>query len=127
MSSFLSVTRRYILDWKLKSVMLACSRFKGKNTAEKIRQEYEKTLSCFEIGHKISNIVTDNPANMLKAFNFPMPGFESQSNEDEDENENFVDEFCDLTDTSEDNSSDTFETLPKHTGWCFAHTLQLVV
>ena len=43
--------------------MLACSRFKGKHKADKIQQEYEETVSCFKIGHKVSNIVTDNKAN----------------------------------------------------------------
>ena len=77
MRAFLGITGHYITEWQLKSVMLACSRFKGKHTAEKILQEYEEAVSSFEIGHKVSNIVTDNAANMVKAFNFPLPGFES--------------------------------------------------
>ena len=126
MRAFLGITGHYIINWKLNSIMLACSRFKGKHTADKIQQEYEETVSCFEIGHKVSNIVTDNAANMVKAFNFSIPGFEMGSTASVDESEGYVNQLCDDTETSDDDCSDTFETLPKHTG-CFAHTLQLVV
>ena len=124
MRAFLGITGHYITEWQLKSVMLACSRFKGKHTAEKILQEYEETVSSFEIGHKVSNIVTDNAANMVKAFNFPLPGFESGSKPNE--TEAYVEKLCDETEVCDDDSSGNFETLPNHSS-CFAHTLQLVV
>ena len=102
MRAFLGITGHYILDWKLNSVMLACSRFKGKHIAEKIQQEYEETVSSFEIGHKVSNIVTDNAANMVKVFNFSLPGFESEIKTDE--NEAYVNNLCDDTEVCDDES-----------------------
>ena len=106
--------------------MLACFGFKGKHTADKIQLEFEETVSCSEIGHKVSYTVTDNATNMVKAFNFSIPGFEMVSTASVDESEGYVNQLCDGTETSDDDCSDTFETLPKHTG-CFTHTLQLVV
>ena len=76
--SILGHNRPLYTRLEMNSVMLACSRFKGKHTAEKIQQEYEETVSSFEIGHKVSNIVTDNAANMVKAFNFSLLRFESE-------------------------------------------------
>ena len=70
--------------------MLACSRFKANHTAVKIQQEYEETVSCFEIGHKVSNIVTDKATNMVKAFNFSMPDFEMGSTASVIESEGYV-------------------------------------
>jgi hypothetical protein len=55
--------------------MLACKRFKGRHTAENIRHEYEEMVSSYEIGNKITTIVTDNASNMTKAFNFSLPGY----------------------------------------------------
>jgi hypothetical protein len=55
--------------------MLACKRFKGRHTAENIRHEYEEMVSSYEIGHKITTIVTDNASNMIKDFNFSLPGY----------------------------------------------------
>ena len=31
------------------------------------------------MGHKVSNILTDNAANMVKTFNISLPGFEMGS------------------------------------------------
>lgn len=76
MRAFLGVTGHYIADWQMRSVMLACSRFKGKHTGDAIHREYEETIANYEIGHKVSNIVTDNASNMIKAFSFSLPGFE---------------------------------------------------
>ncbi|XP_045172971.2 zinc finger BED domain-containing protein 4-like [Mercenaria mercenaria] len=125
MRAFLGVTGHFIQEWQLKSVMLACSRFKGRHTGEKIRQEYEETIACFEIGHKVSNIVTDNAANMLKAFNCPLPGFDESQTSDGDDNLKAVESLCDETESCE-TETDTFDNFPKHCS-CFAHSLQLVV
>ena len=44
MKSFIGITGHYILDWTLKSVMLACKRFKGKHTADNIAKEFDETM-----------------------------------------------------------------------------------
>ena len=122
MKGFLGMTAHFIQNWTLQSVMLACKRFKGRHTAENIRHEYEETVSAFEISHKITAIVTDNASNMIKAFDFSLPGYEDDntSAEDDSDDENADIESVDTTNTNE------FECLPHHTA-CYAHTLQLVV
>ncbi|CAG2204913.1 unnamed protein product [Mytilus edulis] len=42
-------------------------------------EEYEEVISSYEIGGKIATIVSDNAANMIKAF--ALPGFESDPQE----------------------------------------------
>ena len=53
MKSFIGITGHYILDWTLKSVMLACKHFKGKHTADNIAKEFDETMCTFEISDKI--------------------------------------------------------------------------
>ena len=91
--SFIGITGHYILDWTLKSVMLACKRFKGIHTADNIAKEFDETMCTFEISDKIVQVVTDNASNMINAFK--IPAFESisensessDSDESDDENE----------------------------------------
>ena len=75
MKGFLGITAHFILDWSTHTAMLACKRFKGRHTAENIRHEYEEMISSYEIGHKITTIVTDNASNMTKDFNFSLPDY----------------------------------------------------
>lgn len=112
----------------MKSVMLACARFKGRHTADNIYQQYQETLSAFEISSRIASVVTDNASNMLKAFNFDIPGFvDTQSTEDltREDDGDFEDEPVESPDPEEDNST-LLSHLPERFP-CFAHTLQLVI
>ena len=61
-----------------------------KHIANKNQQEYEETVSYFEIGHRVSNIVTDNATYMVKAFNFSMPEFEMGSTASVDKSECYI-------------------------------------
>lgn len=123
MSAFIGITGHFILDWTLKSVMIACKKFKGSHTAEKISQCYEETVECLNISDKICTIVTDNASNMKKAFKIDLPGFETISDVNDDDE-------CDQDDDDDDDISCTdstsLEHLPRYSG-CYAHTLQLVV
>lgn len=76
---FFGVTGHFILNWKLESVMIVCKRVKGRNTAEKIRHEYEKALAGYDISDKARNVITDNAANMKKALQFSLPEFPSKA------------------------------------------------
>lgn len=130
MKGFLGITGHFILDWVLKSVMICCKRFKQKHTSENIRHEYEETVSSFDINKKITCVVSDNAANMVKAFDFSLPGFEveitaiqnTDSDDDDDEDNDDNDDNFTLFDDDEIKH----ECLPKHAR-CYAHTLQLVV
>ena len=68
--SFIGITCHYILNWKIESVILACNRYKGRHTAERIYQEYEDTVLSlsFGIADKVRHVVTDTARNIVKAF-----------------------------------------------------------
>ncbi len=51
---FIGITGHFVLDWTMHSVMLSCSRFCRRHTAENIAQQVEETLSCIDIGDKIT-------------------------------------------------------------------------
>ena len=114
----------------MKSVMLACKRVKGRHTSENIHLEYEGIVANFDIAGKISHIVTDNAANMVKAFNFELPGFNigEEHNRDSDSNtESDYGEDGDNEPVITDMVDDTvYELIPERDP-CFAHSLQLVV
>ncbi|CAG2185095.1 unnamed protein product [Mytilus edulis] len=48
MKGFLGITAHYVLNWEMKSAMIACKRFKGRHTAENILHEYEECITSFE-------------------------------------------------------------------------------
>lgn len=75
--------------------------------------------------------MTENAANMVKAFNFCIPGFEKQSQTAASaENSDGADPMNGLSEMSdeysqESDSNEAFELLPNHSS-CLAHTLQFV-
>ncbi|XP_034071694.1 uncharacterized protein LOC117545812 [Gymnodraco acuticeps] len=129
MRGFLGVTAHYLEKdeerIELKSNLLACDRFKGSHTAERICEQFEAVCDEYSIKNKIDYIISDNAANMRKAFTVCFP----TEQEDED-----VDEEDDLDDPElwHDLSLEDQETVDaalakKQRLQCFAHTLQLVV
>ncbi len=125
MRSFIGITGHYIENFILHTIMLACNRFKGRHTADNIQATFEETVSEYGIGQKVLTVVTDNAANMVKAFS--LPGYEELSDEDEENHGNGEDtsaqEDIDCPETTEeDMECIMIEHVP-----CFAHTLQLVV
>ncbi|KAL3048825.1 hypothetical protein OYC64_008329 [Pagothenia borchgrevinki] len=129
MRGFLGVTAHYLEQdeerIELKSNLLACDRFKGSHTAERLCEQFEAICDEYSIKNKIDYIISDNAANMRKAFTVCFP----TEQEDED-----VDEEDDLDDPElwHDLSLEDQETVDaamakKQRLQCFAHTLQLVV
>lgn len=118
MKGFMGITGHYILDWCLKSVMISCSRFRRRHVSENIHSEYEEVIASYRLTNKISYIVSDNAANMVKAFNYALSGYDLEKEEQSDDENDESDEFDD--DLADDIC------FPKHTR-CYAHTLQLVV
>ncbi|KAG7157476.1 hypothetical protein Hamer_G005919 [Homarus americanus] len=117
MRSFIGVTGHFILDHTMNSVMLACRRFKGSHTSDNIYDMCQETVASYNVGSKVTTIVTDNAANMVKAFTlFPV--------EQLDEDNEFDDNDCDILPPDD---TTKFECLPPNHSPCFAHTLQLVV
>ncbi|MGH0147837.1 UNVERIFIED_CONTAM: hypothetical protein FKN15_073738 [Acipenser sinensis] len=115
MHCFIVITGHYILNYNMHSIIVACKRFKGSNIADNIHHMYKETIACYNLAHHVSTIVTDNAANMVKAFT--LPGMEDLA-EEEDELEA---EGEGVTVTDE------FDYLPYERSSRFAHTLQLVV
>ena len=74
MRSYFGVTGHFIVDWVWQSVMFACRWFHGSHTADAITKQFDRITATFDLTNKISYIVTDNAANMLKVFT--PPGFE---------------------------------------------------
>lgn len=118
MRSFIGITAHFILDWSLKTAMLACKRVKGRHTAENILDHFEEIKTVYNLNNKITHIVTDNASNMIAAFS-KKSSDTSDSDSDSDTEDNTLD-------TSEDNTSDLCNYLPEHES-CFCHTTQLVI
>ncbi|XP_061884651.1 zinc finger BED domain-containing protein 4-like [Entelurus aequoreus] len=108
---------------ELKSNLLACERFKGSHTAERICDKFEAICDEYNIKAKLDYIISDNAANMRKAFTVCFP-----SEQEDDDDGDHLDEFelwCDLT--VEDQQTVDVAMAKKKRLQCFAHTLQLVV
>ena len=130
MRSYLGVTGHYIEEYTVRSVMLACKRFKGRHTADNIAAQYAEITTFFGIQDKVTHINTDNASNMVKAFR--LPGFEATVQVDDADSDEEADTDSDDydSDDSEDSGdgADLFDLLPESQhDPCFAHTLQLVV
>ncbi|XP_059187943.1 uncharacterized protein LOC131970539 [Centropristis striata] len=104
---------------------LACKRFKGRHTHDRIATELDHIHSSYGITHKITTTVTDNGSNFVKAFKRYQP----VEHDDEDEGEDEV-TFTDISEalqtTVVNDDDDEIEiTLPPHMR-CASHTLNLV-
>ncbi|XP_035852934.1 uncharacterized protein LOC118494171 [Sander lucioperca] len=83
---------------QLKSNLLACNRFKGSHTAERICDQFEAICDEYNIKAKLDYIISDNAANMRKAFTVCFP---SEQEEDDYAGDNLDDpELCSLLHTS---------------------------
>ena len=125
MRSFMGITGHFVVNFSLHSVMLACHRFQGSHTADKIFNAFEETISEFDINTRLSTIVTDNAANMVNAFSLPGMGSLVMIPNDDDANDASDDD--DNDDLQEVTVTDEFDFLLPHRTPCFAHTLQLMV
>ena len=135
MKSYLGFTGHFVLHGRLQSVMLACKRFRGRHNAQNISEAYLELATSFAIEGKVSDVITDSAANMMKAFrDFGLPGYEPAHSEDTPNNvddgdsndSNDSDSDDDSGDTSDPTDNGVYDFLSGHHP-CFAHTLQLTV
>ena len=120
MRSYLGITGHFLVDWSMKSVVLACKRFRGRHTADSIGQQFEETIQEYNIASKISTIVTDNASNMVKAFSLPeFQPIAAHTGDSGDE-----DDDLDMTVTV---PADVYDQVITDHSPCFCHTTQLVV
>ena len=68
MHGYFGMAVSYISSCQLKTRAIACKRFQGSHTGERIANTFSALINDFDIKHKISGLVTDNAANMIKAF-----------------------------------------------------------
>lgn len=119
MRSFVGVTGHIIVNFKLESVMLACKRFKGPHTGERIQAAFQEVINSFNLENKVLTTITDSASNMLKAF-VTLPGYQenTQDNVDSEDEDNEVNTL-----EEDDNLMDY---LPEHIR-CFLHNVNNTV
>ena len=129
MRSYRGMTGHFVEDWTLKSSVLSCTRFNGRHTADNIYTHYDEVIRIFDIQKKVSHIISDSAANILKAFS--LPGFQPvlfndiSDESDADSSESEADDHDDSVIDSTENDNNPFQFLPEHDP-CFTHILQLV-
>uniref|UniRef100_A0A8C8CZU2 HAT C-terminal dimerisation domain-containing protein n=1 Tax=Oncorhynchus tshawytscha TaxID=74940 RepID=A0A8C8CZU2_ONCTS len=69
---------------QLMSNLLACDHFKGPHTAERICEQFEAKCDEYSIKDKLDYIISDNAANMRKAFSVCFPIEQEDEIHDED-------------------------------------------
>ena len=134
MRAFLGVTAHYVEHEMndLSSALLACKRFEGSHTGDRIAAELESVLDLYNIKHKIDYVITDNAANMKKAMTIALYSME---NCEEGAASAYDDAAIDNPEIWQDvddiDQSEILEMVNAHCRKerlsCFDHTLHLVV
>ena len=92
--------------------MLGCRHFKGKHTADNINEAFMELLAFYGISAKVTDVVTDSAANMMKAFSdFGLPGFQEDKDDHEDYDERSDDEIT--SDNEDDHMDEEIYWLPE--------------
>ncbi|KAK2151242.1 hypothetical protein LSH36_371g03022, partial [Paralvinella palmiformis] len=93
------------------SLVMSAS-FRKFQTADNISNAYDEVTASYDLTGKVSNVITDNASNLLKAFR--LPGFSTEPDSDDEDESKAVD------------LNDDLQLLTEHDS-CFAHSLQLIV
>ncbi|KAI4830100.1 hypothetical protein KUCAC02_001753 [Chaenocephalus aceratus] len=122
MRGFLGVTAHWIDlnndNLQMRSQLLACNRFKGSHTGERICEEFEQICEQYQIKKKVDHIICDNAANMKKAFTTCFP-----EQEDEEDDLDDSDIWNDLTVEEQERVEHSLSAKTQTRLQCFAHTL----
>ncbi|CAF1410431.1 unnamed protein product [Adineta ricciae] len=141
--SFVGVTGHFLDSRSVpQALLLDFLRFKGAHTAENIHNITEQILDKLEIKDKVFRIVTDNAANMIKAYKFGLNVVENhghvlQDDSDQQQDDSSFDFITDDLMTSNEwtlidwcdsgkDSVDIDTDCPIRVS-CFAHSLQLSI
>ncbi|KAL7879730.1 hypothetical protein SRHO_G00019840 [Serrasalmus rhombeus] len=130
MRGFLGITSHFMELEKngprLQSVLLSCERFTGSHTGQRISEKFEEICDNFNIKHKLDYIISDNAANMKKAFTvcFPSTVTDSEDGDNDLENGNLWEE---TSEEFQDDVESIQRSCRQQRLQCFAHSLQLVV
>jgi hypothetical protein len=138
MRAYMGVTAHYVIrdaegHFTLKSSLLACDRFTGRHTGDRISAELENILDSFRIKQKVDCIITDNAANMRKALTLLLASSEEDEQEaNEPEPDDFeVDNAEIWNDLEPEENLAVINAIESHCLRerlsCFDHTLHLIV
>lgn len=140
MRAFLGVTGHFIVEdescLKLQTKLLSCERIFGRHTGDQIRLAFETVVEEYSIRDRIDYIVTDNAANMKKAFTAAFPSDDPQkevgaSSSQAKENATIIEneELWECLPDDEEIYLAMFveQTAKRSRLPCFTHTLQLCV
>jgi len=131
MRSFIGVTCHYMLVEKfaLCTALLSCSRFSGSHTGDRIAAEIEALLDMYGIKCKVDYFITDNAANMRKAFTVNFTYSDSDSvDADSSADVEHAEVWENMDEVAEQEILQTVTTHAHNERLsCFDHTLQLVV
>ncbi|CAI5638372.1 unnamed protein product [Oreochromis niloticus] len=129
MRDFLGITVHWIQKeterMQLKSKLLAFERFKGLHTGERICEKFEAICDEYNIKDKLDYIISDNAANMRKAFTVCFPTEQGEEHDDDGDHLDDPELWHNLT--LEDQETVGAAMAKTQRLQCFAHTLQLVV
>jgi len=126
MHGYFGMSLSYIIDGHLKSRLVACRRFKGSHTGENIAGMFAELSQEFGVTDKLCAMVTDNAANLRKAFNVdPKPVVENVELDSATEADSEAELIRSGVQWSEVQEDVAFRIPPRYS--CTAHTLQLVV
>uniref|UniRef100_A0A4W5RXY7 HAT C-terminal dimerisation domain-containing protein n=1 Tax=Hucho hucho TaxID=62062 RepID=A0A4W5RXY7_9TELE len=107
---------------QLKSNLFSCDRFKGPHMAERTCEQFEAICDEYSINDKLDYIISDNAANMRKAFTVCFPIEQEVHDEDHLDDPELWDDL-----TLEDQQTVDAAIAKQQRLLCFAYTLQLVV
>lgn len=126
MHGYFGLALSYIKDGCMKTRVVACRRFTGSHTGENIAAMFSTLIQECEVAGRMVAMVTDNAANMQKAFRVAAAESKSEDAEEMDEEEE-VEETSYRTGVNWEEVQDevTFPLPPRYS--CVAHSLQLVV
>lgn len=141
MRSFLGITVHFVNSaMSFESYLLDCASFEGSHTSEKIAVKCTAIVENFQIQEKIAFVVTDNAANMVKAFRESCELFVDTDDTDGSSSEQPVEVHSDEEDDEErllmevdiphSEAQELIESLDfvsRKRVPCVIHTLQLVV
>jgi hypothetical protein len=127
MHGYFGLVLSYIVDGVLTTRVVACRRFVGSHTGENIAGMFSNLAQEFKVSHKFSAMVTDNAANMLKAFRTETTSVEESGKYDEDDiSESNEEPLVRIGVQWDEIQDDIAFAIPTRYS-CVAHSLQLVV
>jgi hypothetical protein len=128
MHGYFGASLSFIHNQKMETRLVSVKRFIGPHTAENISVIYQSVMQQFTSQTTVVGMVTDNAANMVKAFLKPVDVIDAdEGDEDQDETEAAVGEEVDHVPIDwERLEEEAGNPLPVRYA-CMAHTLQLVI